>query len=93
MFVPGFPGPIMHGLCTLGFAVRQVLSVCAEGDVAKFKAVKARFSKPVMPGQTLATEMWLDGSRVHFQTKVTHTPDPSPACLESKEEEAFSEMA
>ncbi|EDV34828.1 uncharacterized protein Dana_GF19024 [Drosophila ananassae] len=69
----GFKTPILHGLCTLGYSVRAVLSQYAENNPTLFKAVKVRFSGPVLPGQTLRVDMWLRGTRVHFRTVVVET--------------------
>ena len=66
-----FDRPILHGLCTFGFATRHVLANCApDGDVRFFESIDVRFSRSVYPGDTLVTEMWKDGRKVIFQTKV-----------------------
>ena len=54
----GFEKPILHGLCTYGFAGRALLGELAGNDAAKLTAVAARFSAPVFPGETLTTLIW-----------------------------------
>ena len=54
----GFDQPILHGLCTFGYATRAILYGACDGDVERFKELKARFSAPVLPGDTLTTEGW-----------------------------------
>ncbi len=66
----GYPVPILHGLCSFGFVGRALLHATCNSEVSSFKAMSARFSKPVLPGQTLSTSMWVTGEHVQFQTKV-----------------------
>jgi acyl dehydratase len=65
----GFDRPILHGLCTYGFTGRALLHELCGSEVAKFKSMDVRFSKPVMPGDTLTVKMWDDGAgKAVFQT-------------------------
>lgn len=67
----GFDRPILHGLCTYGFAGRALLQALCDGDPAHFRSMSARFTKPVFPGQTLTTEIWrTDDTSAVFRTRT-----------------------
>jgi acyl dehydratase len=67
----GFEKPLLHGLCTYGFACRAVMKACCGGDPTRIRSFDARFASPVFPGDTLTTRIWKDGSVVSFETRVT----------------------
>lgn len=52
----GFERPILHGLCSYGCAARAALKALAGDEPSRFKALDARFTAPVLPGQTLRVD-------------------------------------
>ena len=69
----GFDRPILHGLCTYGFTGRALLHAVCGSDPARFHSMKARFSSPVFPGQTLDVHVWDEGDVYRFRTTVGDT--------------------
>ena len=66
----GFDRPILHGLCTFGVACKAILQTICEYDYTLIEEFDARFSAPVMPGDTITTDMWQDGNIVSFSCSV-----------------------
>jgi acyl dehydratase len=68
--VAGFDRPILHGAASFGVAAHAILRTVADYRPERLGSIEARFSKPVFPGETIRTEMWVEGDRVSFQCRV-----------------------
>jgi acyl dehydratase len=66
----GYKMPILHGRATFSAAGHALLKTCCNYDATKFKSMEGRFSSPVYPGETIRTEMWMDGKIVTFRSTV-----------------------
>lgn len=66
----GFDVPLLHGMCTYGIACRAILKTICDYDYTLIKGFDARFTSPVMPGDTITTDMWQDGNIVSFRCTV-----------------------
>ncbi len=66
----GYPRPILHGLGTFGVAGHAVLRAVCGYDPSRLLSLGGRFSAPVFPGETIRTEMWIDGNVVSFRALV-----------------------
>ena len=66
----GYDRPILHGLCTFGVACNAILQTICDYDYTLIEEFDARFSAPVMPGDTITTDMWQDGNVVSFSCSV-----------------------
>lgn len=67
----GFERPILHGLCTFGFTGRALLHARCGSDPQRFVAMGGRFSRPVLPGETLTVEIWdLADGEAAFRTST-----------------------
>lgn len=66
----GFPRPILHGLATYGFACCGLVEAFCDSDPARLRAIRARMSAPVFPGDAIRLECWRVGARIAFQARV-----------------------
>ena len=66
--IGGFKTPILHGLCFFGISGKHIYQT-----YGPIKNLKVRFAGTVLPGQRLRTEMWKEGNKVVFQTRVAET--------------------
>jgi acyl dehydratase len=63
----GFERPIMHGQGTFGTVVHALLRTVCDYRQARLRHVRARFSAPAFPGDTIRTELWHEGSDIRFR--------------------------
>ncbi|MEM7137116.1 MAG: MaoC/PaaZ C-terminal domain-containing protein [Myxococcota bacterium] len=75
----GFDQPILHGLCTFGYAGRAVVHQVCGGNPAKVATIQGQFSAPVFPGDTLVTQGWNADDRVLLKLSTRQRPNES--CL------------
>jgi len=61
----GYPGAIVHGLCTMAFAGRAVVDQCCGGAPRRLARLAVRFSGLLLmrPGQQVTTTIWAAGQR------------------------------
>jgi acyl dehydratase len=65
----GFDAPILHGLATYGLAASAMFEHVCGFDPARFGSFDARFTAPVIPGETIQTEIWVDGPVVSLRAR------------------------
>ena len=71
----GFRAPILHGLCTYGVACRAILQTVAAYDHTRITGFDVRFSAPVYPGESIATDLGVDGGTVSFRCRIPARED------------------
>jgi 3-hydroxyacyl-CoA dehydrogenase/3a,7a,12a-trihydroxy-5b-cholest-24-enoyl-CoA hydratase len=57
----GLSRPILHGICTLGYASRMVLRQAPRNR--QLRSVRVQFSHAFFPGETLETRIWKESDQ------------------------------
>lgn len=71
----GFEQPILHGLCTFGYAGRALVQGACAGDPDKLVIFRGQFSNPVFPGDSLLVRTWIEGERVILGVSTEARPE------------------
>jgi acyl dehydratase len=66
----GFPAPILHGLCSYGIVLREVVDALLGGDTTAVRGFSARFAGVVFPGETIRVRAWDGGEQVLVSATV-----------------------
>ena len=62
--------PILHGLCTYGFATRAIIHEICGSEVSRFKEFKVRFANVVIPGEPLTIKGWKVNGKYLIQVRT-----------------------
>lgn len=54
----------------MGVIGRAVLYLACDSDPTRLSGIRLRFTAPVVPGDTIRTEIWLDGKDIAFRASV-----------------------
>ncbi len=65
----GFDRPILHGLCSYGITCRLLIGELAGGDVGRMRSIGGRFTRTVLPGETLTVAAWASDNGAVFQLR------------------------
>jgi NAD(P)-dependent dehydrogenase (short-subunit alcohol dehydrogenase family)/acyl dehydratase/putative sterol carrier protein len=72
----GFERPIMHGLCTHGFACRAAVRHLFPGEPERMTRFRVRFSRTLYPGVPIRTLIWkLDEGKAVFKVMNAESGD------------------
>ncbi|SMH48485.1 MaoC/PaaZ C-terminal domain-containing protein [Azospirillum agricola] len=66
----GFERPILHGLATYGLVGHALVRLAYDGQPERLRGMEAHFTAPVLPGESVRTEIWRDGDRTRFRALV-----------------------
>jgi acyl dehydratase len=72
----GLPGIIVHGLCSMAFTAKVMVDRLCDGDPVRLKRLAVRFSRPVFPGDTITTRIWLADDRGGRRVYIYETCNP-----------------
>ena len=65
----GFERPILHGMCSFGVVGLLIVNHFCHAQAAGLKAMRARFSAPLYPGETLQVDFWREGAVLRFRAR------------------------
>ncbi|MCQ2558972.1 MAG: hypothetical protein MJ135_07620 [Oscillospiraceae bacterium] len=57
----GFPRPLLHGLCSLGFAARILVNELVPGEPERIRSIENQFRSPAFPGDEFEMQIWKNG--------------------------------
>jgi acyl dehydratase len=71
----GFDRPILHGLCTFGFAGRALVRAACGGNSDLLRSMGGRFVRPIHPGDDLVVSIWMGPDMAQGQFQVSLPDD------------------
>ena len=60
----GFDRPIVHGLCSLGYACRLLVRLLFPGEPERLVSVENQFRNVAMPGDSFVLQVWKEDKGV-----------------------------
>lgn len=59
----GFSRPIVHGLCSLGYACRMMIDTLFPGQPERVRSLENQFRSVAMPGDSFTLKIWKTGEK------------------------------